>query len=125
MSMPATEEWFSLSGRRNRKSYIFSNAIIFSIVLLVFFALWFFEAKKLTGTVIFVIFLLPFVAACYLIAAQRLRDMNVTGWLALVWPILGLMPEGVGGGLSLIFLLILCSVPGTIGDNRYGPDPLA
>jgi Tfp pilus assembly major pilin PilA len=46
----------------------------------------------------------------FLLTIQRSHDMNVTGWLSLIW----LIPFGV-----LVFWL----VPGTQGENTYGKPP--
>lgn len=51
------------------------------------------------------------------IAVKRLHDMDRSGW----WYLVSLIPV-VGG---LILLLWLGSTKGTIGLNKYGPDPLA
>ncbi|MFN3399780.1 MAG: DUF805 domain-containing protein [Ferrovibrio sp.] len=50
-----------------------------------------------------------------MVAAHRCRDINVSGWFGLlsVVPLLG-----------LVFALIISFIPGTLGPNRYGPDPL-
>lgn len=124
MGVQATEEWFSASIRRNRKSFIFANLILFSIFAAVIGALLFFDVRERVGLILFVLFFVPFVLAYYFLTAQRLRDMNVTGWLALLHPFIGFLPEQVAGGLGLIFILVLCAVPGTQGTNRYGDDPL-
>jgi len=59
-----------------------------------------------------IITLLPGLA----LSVRRMHDINKTGWILLVQfiPI-------VGG----IWLLVLYCLPGTIGDNQYGPDPYA
>jgi uncharacterized membrane protein YhaH (DUF805 family) len=124
MGVPATEEWFSVSIRRNRKSFIIANIILFSIFAAVIAALLFFDVRQRVGMLLFVLFFIPFIIAYYFLTAQRLRDMNVTGWLALLHPFIGFLPEQAAGGLGLIFILVLCAVPGTEGANRYGEDPL-
>ena len=45
-----------------------------------------------------------------LLTIQRCHDFNASGWLAL----LGLIPLGA---------LVFCLIPGTNGENRYGPKP--
>jgi uncharacterized membrane protein YhaH (DUF805 family) len=55
--------------------------------------------------------LLPALAA----QVRRLHDTNASGWFIL----LGLIPYAGG----LIMLVWYC-IPGTKGDNRFGPDPL-
>ena len=63
--------------------------------------------------------------ASYTLSAQRLRDMGVTGWLALVWLPINFAEDGLRSLAALIFILILWSVPGTQGKNRYGDSPIA
>ena len=50
------------------------------------------------------------------VTIRRLHDTNKSGWLIL----LCLVP--VAGA---VIVLILCAMPGTVGDNQYGPDPTA
>lgn len=103
----------------------------------------------LTGTtsaivtdVVSVIVFLPYWA----LYVRRLHDINVSGWLALIVPIGGLAmvprmiaqaaadpgsaPIGHGftpfyciSWLALVALFAMTITPGTIGPNRFGPDP--
>lgn len=124
MGVPAAEDWFSFSIRRNRKSFIIASLLLVGVILIVFLALLFFRAGQNAATVIMLIFGIPYVICCYSLSAQRLRDMNLTGWLALLWIPAGIADRYVGGAVWLAFLIILCVIPGTAGANRYGPDPL-
>jgi uncharacterized membrane protein YhaH (DUF805 family) len=54
--------------------------------------------------------------ALYAITIKRLHDINLSGW----W-FLALIPLSVVPGT----LLVLGSIRGTKGPNRFGPDPLA
>ncbi len=66
----------------------------------------------LTMLVLVLVFLWP--TLC--IYAKRWHDRNKSGW----WTLIAVVPI-VGG----IWLLIECGLlRGTIGDNRFGPDPL-
>lgn len=125
MSFPATEGWFSLSVRRNRKSYIIASVLLTAIFLAVLAGLWFFNAGGRGGLIVFWLFFVPYFICGYSLTAQRLRDFGMTGWLALLWVPIGIADRYIGGAASLAFFLVLCAVPGTQGDNRYGPDPLA
>lgn len=49
------------------------------------------------------------------VQARRLHDMNLPAW----WLLLLLIPF-----IGWIALLIMSAFPGTVGSNRYGPDPL-
>ena len=124
MSLPSSERWFSLTIRRNRKSYIFANLILIAIMIAVIAVLYAFESSTRAREAIFFIFFAPYIVAQYFLTAQRLRDFGVTGWLALLWIAIAALPEEFSAAASAAFLLVLCTVPGTAGANRYGPDPL-
>jgi len=53
---------------------------------------------------------------------RRFHDLNQTGWLVLAFRFGGLLPA-IGTFIGLANLIWFC-VPGTVGPNRYGPDPL-
>lgn len=124
MSLPATEFWFALSVRRNRKSFMLANLILLTFMAGVIFCLQFFDVRLRAGRIIYFAFYIPFLMAQYFLAAQRLRDFGVTGWLALLWVAIAVLPPTYSAAFSLAFILVLCSVSGTEGDNRYGSDPL-
>lgn len=50
-----------------------------------------------------------------MIAIRRLHDLNKSGWFLLI----GLIPL-----INMIFMLYILLIPGTVGDNQYGADPL-
>jgi len=58
----------------------------------------------------FLALLIPNIA----VQVRRLHDQDRSGWFILLFAI-----PYVGGLLSIIFMLI----PGTRGENRFGPDP--
>lgn len=134
MSKPVFQDLFTFSGRRNRKSYF-----LYLVAMMVFLAiLWgavvgavdgggarqfedlgagYGHAGPGTVGAVIVAGLLTFLAAIsgWIVAAQRCRDFGWTGWAVLIT----LLPAiGWLFGLALIF------IPGTLGPNRYGPDPL-
>jgi uncharacterized membrane protein YhaH (DUF805 family) len=135
MSHPITHDWFSLSIRRNRKSFIGANISVGLIMALVEWTLLFFEARQSAGELIYVMFNILSLIAVATLVAQRLRDLNVNGWYA--FPILALpLVVGLGVGVKLFpealisFLPLLMVTPlycfrGTKGPNRYGKDCLA
>jgi uncharacterized membrane protein YhaH (DUF805 family) len=85
---------------------------------------WLIGATRSAETFIIAVFSMAFILCNYTLTAQRLRDIGVTGWLALLWIPSAVADQYVGGAVSLGFLIILCVVPGTNGENRYGPNPL-
>ncbi|MCW3847475.1 DUF805 domain-containing protein [Sphingomonas sp. LB-2] len=62
------------------------------------------------------IFLLVTFIPTIAVQVRRFHDQNLTGALVL----LNLIPS-IGGLIVLVFMCL----PGTPGDNRYGPDPRA
>lgn len=52
---------------------------------------------------------------------RRFHDLNQTGWLALVFILLSVIP--LVGLLVSIGWLIWFAMPGTVGPNKYGADP--
>ena len=79
------------------------------------------ENGKQLGALIFGI---PAAISGYMLTAQRLRDLNLSGWLALLWIPLNVLEGSLGVALNLAALIVLCAVPGTRGSNKYGDDPL-
>ena len=55
------------------------------------------------------------------LSVRRFHDLGQTGWLVLVFAILGAIP--LIGILASIGQLIWFAMPGTTGPNKYGPDP--
>lgn len=59
-----------------------------------------------------IVLLILHIIPCFSLGARRLHDFNITGWLQLIM----LLPV-----VYLVFFIIYCVVPGTGGDNDYGP----
>jgi uncharacterized membrane protein YhaH (DUF805 family) len=93
-------------------------------MIAVIVALWFFDASSHAASFVLVTFGVAYFVSGYCLTAQRLRDIGLTGWLALLWIPVGIADRYIGGAASLIFVIVLAVVPGSLGDNRYGPDPL-
>ena len=71
-----------------------------------------------------VAFLLPGTFCSWMLVGQRLRDLGLSGWLALLafpMPMLEPMYALIVGTTALV---LLATVPGSKGHNRYGADPL-
>ena len=93
---------------------------------------------------VFIFGILPVITGIISIQVRRLHDLNVSGkWLLLIFPLLGagnvIIDKGINLQLShsfvlgvtamnviltLLFLIWLIFIKGTVGDNKYGPDPL-
>ncbi|MBE1291605.1 MAG: DUF805 domain-containing protein [Rhodobacteraceae bacterium] len=115
MSKPAFEDIFTFSGRRNRKSYIIYTLTIFILMLVVSAIIVALSAATGGLGIVLFVLVLPLMISSWAVASQRCRDFGWTGWAVL----LGLIPYA-----GLIFYIALMVVPGTQGENRYGPDPL-
>ncbi|MBB3441288.1 DUF805 domain-containing protein [Rhizobium sp. BK379] len=53
---------------------------------------------------------------------RRFHDRNMSGWWYLALVILGLVPYV--GLIASIAILVISVLPGTVGTNKFGPDPL-
>lgn len=110
--------------RRNRKSYIIAlltvSAVMFGSLLIVN---WF-SRTSVGNRLWFWAFAIPAVICTYFLTAQRLRDLNVSGWLTLLWiPINALDKSVAGYTLAPVVVFLLSVIPGTSGPNKFGPDP--
>jgi len=57
-----------------------------------------------------------------MLAIRRFHDLNFSGWLVMIFFIIGMIPfVGNFAGLANFIWFIF---PGTNGPNTYGPDPL-
>ena len=57
------------------------------------------------------------------LAMKRLKDMDQSPWLVLVYFIIAFVPC-IGGLLQLCMWIWMLITEGTIGPNQYGPDPI-
>lgn len=117
MSKPVTEDLFSFRHRRNRGSYIWAvlaQLFLFILIWGVAVVLSFHNGRfgPLGGAGVLMI---PILVSGWAIGGQRCRDFGWTGWAMLIT----LIPY-----IGWIFALAIMFIPGTLGPNRYGPDPL-
>lgn len=124
MTVPATEGWFSVSIRRNRRSFFLASIWLWLILAGVVAFIYFTEPTRSWAVFMLLAFFVPAAICSWCLTGQRLRDMGLTGWLALLWIPVNVADPFVGGAASLAFIIVLICVPGTKGPNRYGPDPL-
>lgn len=117
-------DWFSLSIRRERRSFILASLTLIALLTVIGLGIAFIDISRNVKTILFVIYGAMGVAATYTLSAQRLRDMGVTGWLALLWIPINLAGDELRSLVSSVFLLVLWAVPGTVGRNRYGESPI-
>ncbi len=133
--------FLSFQGRLNRKPYWLGTIALLSLVVIGVFGVMFLAGGGGGIAAIGVIYLLllwPTLA----IGVKRLHDRNKSAWWLVVFyvaPTLlnvlgeGGEAEGVGAmifglaslAISIWALVELGFLRGTVGANRYGPDPLA
>ena len=65
-----------------------------------------------------VIFFIPGLA----VTVRRWHDQDKTGWFILILAVLGAIP--VVGILASIANIVFMCLPGTVGPNKYGEDPM-
>lgn len=142
---------FSFKGRISRKDYWIGyliNSLIFFVpfIILAIFAAaevtnsiatdkigepyastpeWTQFAKDATlkaiATLIIIPFLITGIWSALAILAKRLHDLNLSAWFIIILILSGLVLAGIP---YIIATIILGFIKGTIGPNKYGPDPL-
>ena len=121
---PCLDRWFSLSIRRERKSFILASLALMSILVFVFTVFYFIDISEKAKGLFLILYSLLGLVCSYTLTAQRLRDMNLTGWLAFICVPLSFSGDSIRTTLVGLFLLVLWVVPGTPGVNKYGPSPV-
>jgi uncharacterized membrane protein YhaH (DUF805 family) len=112
----AFRQYANLRGRSTRPEYwwfAIVNALVLGLLVALDGALGWIEAGQdfgLLSGVYTVIVLMPAIA----VGVRRLHDRNASGW----WLLLSVIP--LLGSVILFFMLV---TPGTMGSNRFGPDP--
>jgi uncharacterized membrane protein YhaH (DUF805 family) len=142
--MPMSQLLFSFQGRLNRQPYwLTSIAIVVLIILLIAFALAMFGVHDFwaggTTLALLVILYIPLLWVGLALGAKRLHDRDKSAWWLLLFYLVPSLLSGAanridGGGFILhlagfaitvwAFVELGC-LRGTVGPNRYGPDPLA
>ncbi len=119
------KNYFNFSDRAFRSEYWYwalFNVLCFFLTPILLFTLNFIYftttgdnilSPKLASVIFWAIFAVTFIPFLSL-SVRRLHDIDFRGW----WLLLGLL-----GPASLAILIFHC-LKGTVGDNRFGPDPL-
>lgn len=107
--------YFSPRGRVSRKFhivYVVLPIFLFTLLLFFFADLFPYEIGRIFLIAMFFVPISVWVSTVCLI--KRLHDFDKSGWFSL----LAMLPY-----VGFIFYLAMLITPGTVGDNRYGPDP--
>jgi uncharacterized membrane protein YhaH (DUF805 family) len=106
-------KFFSPSSRINRLRY-WAHSMLFTFGMLILLAVFGLIAAKVSatlGAVLFVVAYIVMIAFSFILAIQRLHDLNKTGWLSLLM----LIPIA-----NLYVLVLVIFFKGTEGRNNYG-----
>ncbi|MCC7635413.1 DUF805 domain-containing protein [Stenotrophomonas rhizophila] len=113
------KRYAQFDGRAGRKEYWMFQLFLFLVILVGYAGMGIgvaMESNLLTGLfgVLLGVFSLAVIVPAIAVGIRRLHDIDKSGWFLLV----GLIPF-VGGLVLLVFNVL----PGTPGDNRFGPVP--
>ncbi len=115
---------FSPEGRINRESYITFNVISFTLSFVMLLLMQFIKnAPYDTAYLILVPLFIPFVPLIVLRILnniKRLHDIDASGHFCWLF-FLSFLFFGIG---QLIYVIVLCCIPGTKGANKYGEEPV-
>ncbi len=76
---------------------------------------------SMIGVILYGIYALAALIPSIAVTVRRLHDRDMSGWWYLGLAVAGAIP--VIGFAASIALFVLMVLPGTDGDNRFGPDP--
>lgn len=125
------QRYVDFQGRSRRSEYWWVqlfNAIIFAVGLILLLVLGGLDVN--TGDMNPLGFIIVGILALYglgivipgiALFVRRLHDINQTGWIYLGLIVASFIPL-IGTVVSIIQIVIAC-LPGTVGPNKYGPDP--
>jgi uncharacterized membrane protein YhaH (DUF805 family) len=141
--MSMSQLLFSFQGRLNRKPYWMTAIAITALMLvLIAIAIAFFAERDIGAgiaiVVVIVLLYIPLIWVGLAVGAKRLHDRDKSAWwLLLFYAVPSILSSGAdrmeSGGIILhlvSFAITIWAVVelgflrGTIGPNRYGPDPL-
>ncbi|MCA8902542.1 MAG: DUF805 domain-containing protein [Hyphomonas sp.] len=125
------QRYTDFQGRSRRAEYwwvVLFNLIVVAIWAVLFFGLggMNFRTEEVSPLGFILIGLIGIYGLATIIPSialfvRRLHDINQTGWIYLGLFIAGLIP--FIGMLASIAQIVIACIPGTVGPNKYGPDP--
>lgn len=116
---------WSTEGRMGRKLFALMCLAVFVIAIIAFGIREYAESIGAesssyichVASVFFIVFVISFLLLYIICVINRLHDLNLSGyWWWAIW-ILSSLTYGVA---AIIILILLCVLPGTKGDNKYG-----
>ena len=114
----ALKKYADFDGRARRQEFwLFYLTIFLGYIVTAIFDILTGTFDEVSGAGLFsAIFFLAMIIPSIAVSIRRLHDLDRTGW----WYLISIVPL-VG---PLVLLIFFC-IPGTAGNNRFGPDPLS
>jgi uncharacterized membrane protein YhaH (DUF805 family) len=118
------KRYADFTGRSRRMEYwMFSLGLAIAVLLFVFVVFALVDVTETRDSPAAIILFaglgilawLAIIVPSFAVSVRRFHDQDLSGWFVL----LGFIPY-IGGLVMIVFMCL----PGTKGDNRYGPDPL-
>src|SRR5262245_431407 len=136
--MPTSQLLFSFNGRLNRLPYWLTSIAILVLTIVLVAVLFTIMDLGVRLFVILGVLYIPLLWIAFSLAAKRLHDRDKSAWWLLVFYVLpsslsnlgdpasgvGILLLLAGAALSIWALVELGCLRGTVGPNRFGPDPL-
>ncbi|MGR9139973.1 DUF805 domain-containing protein [Rhizobium leguminosarum] len=126
------QKYATFSGRASRSEYwwfaLFTYLIGFAFLILALAAGASSDQQGGVSSLVVAIMVVGglFVLAIFLpllsLQVRRFHDRNISGWWYLALIVLGMVPYI--GGITGLAITIISVFRGTVGPNRFGPDPL-
>jgi uncharacterized membrane protein YhaH (DUF805 family) len=122
--------YVDFQGRSRRSEYwwvVLFNLIVFGVLAALAFGLGGnFETGEMNpiGMIFFALmglYGLAVIIPSIALFIRRLHDINQTGWIYLGLVVAGFIP--FINFLASIAQIVIACIPGTVGPNKYGPDP--
>ena len=99
------------TGRARRKEYwmfVLAYTLVYVAIMVIS------SVSETIGGLLMLVFALGLLIPSLALGFRRLHDIDKSAW----WLLIGLIP--IIGALVLLYFAVL---PGTVGPNRFGPDP--
>jgi uncharacterized membrane protein YhaH (DUF805 family) len=136
--MPMSQLLFSFQGRLNRRPYWLTSIAILVLILMLVAILFALMDAGVILLVILAVLYIPLLWIAFALGAKRLHDRDKSAWWLLLFYVLpsilsNVADQASGSGILLLFISTVISIwafvelgclRGTVGPNRFGPDPL-
>jgi uncharacterized membrane protein YhaH (DUF805 family) len=136
--MPSSQLLFSFHGRLNRLPYWLTSIAVLVITIVLVAVLFTVMDLGVSLFVLLGVLYIPLLWIAFALGAKRLHDRDKSAWWLLVFYVLpsslsnladsasgiGILLLLAGAALSIWALVELGCLRGTVGPNRFGPDPL-